>query len=157
MGLPCPQRSQNHGRASHSRLPGGRNLHLRLERRIQIVKGKGESVPGGRSSVNRDPERKIHTADSRTVGSIAREERCTLQEREAKWEGERCPKSEASPPLSPIWFIEPTAPSPSTVTLQPGEALEGPRESEAALALSINLPGNKEICNLIKMTCCCPF
>lgn len=107
--------------------------------------------------MSRDLEQKMHTAYSRTVGLAAREERRTLEEREAEWERERCPKSEASPPLSPIWFTEPTAPPPSIVTLKPGETLEGPRESEAALTIPINFSGNKEICNLIKMTCCCPF
>lgn len=56
-----------------------------------------------------DLERKIHTAYSRTIGSAAREERHTLEEREAEWEGERCPKSEAShlSPQSGILSLQP--------------------------------------------------
>lgn len=36
-------------------------------------------------------------------------------------------------------------------------SLEGPRMSKVMQAMPVSLLGDKDICNLIKMTCCCPF
>lgn len=72
---------------------GDRNLHLGFKRRNWIVEEKGEGVSGGRSSVSRDLERKIHTAYSRTVGSAARGEGCEGEEREAEWNVGGVPKA----------------------------------------------------------------
>lgn len=70
-----------------------------------------------------------------------------------RWEG--APKPEASLLFSPIWLIEPIAPSPSAFTPHPGEDMEWPEGSKVALAIPINLPGDKKMCNLVLLMLGC--
>lgn len=109
---------------------------------------------GLRSSVSRDVERKICTAYSRTVGSAARGERCPWEEGEVKLEVGRVPKARGQ-------FY----PSPQSGGLDPQPhhllhsllSLGRPWCERGGFAMPVNLLGDKEICNLIKMTCCCLF
>lgn len=101
--------------------------------------------------MRRDLERNVRVAHSRTAGSAARGETCAGEEEKAEWEVGGQP----TPPSG--WLIGPEAPVPSALTLQPQEAMEGPGVSEVVPAMPINLPSGEDICNLIKMRCCCPF
>lgn len=66
------------------------------------------------------------------------------------------PRVRGQPTPLPIWLTGPRTSLPSALSLQPAEPLEGPGVSEVVLAMPINLPGDNEICNLLKMTCCLP-
>ena len=77
-------------------------------------------------------------------------------ERKAEREVGGVPRVTGQPTPLPIWLMGPRTSLPSALTPQTGEPLEGPGVSEVVLAMPINLPGDKEICNLVKMTCCLP-
>ena len=95
--------------------------------------------------------------------SICKDNRISCQrgdlgrgERKAEREVGGVPRVTGQPTPLPIWLMGPRTSLPSALTPQTGEPLEGPGVSEVVLAMPINLPGDKEICNLVKMTCCLP-
>lgn len=90
-----------------------------------------------------DLERKIHSAYSRAVEASVKEERCL---------GSRGAQSQAS--CTSLPGLVSWTPSPIAFLTH---SLVGPGTSKVLIAMPVILLGDKEICNLIKMTCYCLF
>lgn len=84
MGLPCPQSSRIITELTTGDFLGGKVFTLTLKESGQLM--GTERCSRVCSSVSGDLEGKICRADSRTVRSGARGDRCPGKQRETKWE-----------------------------------------------------------------------